>query len=206
MGKQGTSDLCTYETDPTLTPSECQVIPHSTWTHNDNECQRLTGRGRNDGTKCKRQHLLKTHNNKAEPRTFCFPSRHRYKTPAGLRSLLDPLTFARNIITAISRLHFMTGLGPNHHPPTTTTTPCIGALILTGCDICYPFLFQTSKSIQDCAHLKGLSGQAMETSCALLSRGWCVDGADSSDLGYQYHQRHLKTVVEYVRSYMFVVL
>lgn len=60
-------------------------------------------------------------------------------------------------------------------PPThTTTTPCIGALILTGCDICYPFLFQTSKSIQDFAHLKGLAGQAMETSCALLSPvlGW----------------------------------
>lgn len=52
-----------------------------------------------------------------EPRTFCSPSRHWYKTPAGLRSLLDLLTFARNIITAISRVHFMTGPGSNHPPP-----------------------------------------------------------------------------------------
>lgn len=42
MGKQVISDLCTCETDPTLMLGECQVTPYSTWTHNDNACQRST--------------------------------------------------------------------------------------------------------------------------------------------------------------------
>lgn len=72
----------------------------------------------------------------------------------------------------------MVALAATTPDPPPLHTPCIAALILTGYDICYPYLFPKLKIHSRLQYIKGLAAKLWKP--AVLSSHWrCLDDTHS---------------------------
>lgn len=130
----------------------------------------------NNGTKYKKHNPSKLIKTKWNSKKVVFSTQTLMWDTCAPQKTLGPayLCQKHNYCNKHTSIYDQAGL--QHFP---LPAPCIAALILTRCDVWYPFLSQNWKSVQDCAHIKGLAATLWKPAVTSSHRR-CLDRTLSS--------------------------